>query len=372
VAESDIRTLVPPAVPCLLARECLKARWRQEIIINELLFFVQNKFGCKPISVLQGILVSFYSEQFICSSKKMLYDISVRLLGDKAVGKYKDRRPGDNKKRLDIQDLLELYTRLDKEKAAIPLFVAASLAKIPGDSPAECDVSVFAVSLSDLKAQVNDLHRAFESFSSSSNKPGASNKESLRAADAAFIHKVNGGQLVVDLGQNSSDVRGDAASVKNDDVDSSDENEDAVLAGSSFARVAGRNNCKWNTVGKSLPKKKTACRAKATRDTIYGSKDTSNMVAKLKAVQAERPWHCKISRIGEEYTMDDVHQYMRESGVEPMAVELLPRRDDAPLSMHLVIPYDGKDKVMQHAFWPKGIRVGGWHFARKSNRERHA
>ena len=61
---------------------------------------------------------------------------------------------------------------------------------------------------------------------------------------------------------------------------------------------------------------------------------------------------------------------MSELGVRPISMEVLPQcgeKLDAPLSMHLTVPYDDKDKVMQPTFWPKGIRVGGWHFAR--NRE---
>ena len=37
-----------------------------EIVVSKLLFFVQNNFECKSFSVLQGILVNFYSEESIC------------------------------------------------------------------------------------------------------------------------------------------------------------------------------------------------------------------------------------------------------------------------------------------------------------------
>lgn len=70
------------------------------VVINELLFFVQNKFGCKPFTFLQGILVNYYSDESIGSAKKKLFDIGVRLLGNNA-GKFKDHQPGDSKKRLD-------------------------------------------------------------------------------------------------------------------------------------------------------------------------------------------------------------------------------------------------------------------------------
>lgn len=59
------------------------------MIVNELLYFVQNKFGCKSFSVLQEILVNFFSENGICNANKMLHDFSVRVLDDKALSKLK-------------------------------------------------------------------------------------------------------------------------------------------------------------------------------------------------------------------------------------------------------------------------------------------
>ena len=46
-----------------------------------------------------------------------MHEVGVRLLSDK-VSKLKDRRLGDNKKRLDVQDLLEILIKLTKEKVA--------------------------------------------------------------------------------------------------------------------------------------------------------------------------------------------------------------------------------------------------------------
>ena len=83
----------------------------------------------------------------------------MRLLGYKA-DKFKDRRLGDSKKRLYTRDLLELYGKLDNEKADLPLFVPTVFVKVPGDTPAECDVSVFAASLTDLIFQVTEIQHA--------------------------------------------------------------------------------------------------------------------------------------------------------------------------------------------------------------------
>ena len=69
---------------------------------------------------------------------------------------------------------------------------------------------------------------------------------------AVFIssHELNGQRIVVDLGQKFFyRNEGDA------DVNSSDEGDDDVIAGSSFAQCVAKNNKKWNTVGKAVNKK---------------------------------------------------------------------------------------------------------------------
>ena len=60
----------------------------KEIIVSDLLFFVKNKFSCRPCEVLQGMLVNFYSEGSIASAKLKLYDEVKKLLGDIGVGKF--------------------------------------------------------------------------------------------------------------------------------------------------------------------------------------------------------------------------------------------------------------------------------------------
>ena len=99
------------------------------------------------------------------------------------------------------------------------------------------------------------------------------------------------------------------------------------------------------------------------------SRDTDGMTSKLKAVQEERTWHCKINRITDGTTEEAVRQYMQELNVMPIKIEALSRHGDALISMLLIIPYGDKDTVMQDKFWPNGIRVGGWHFTRRNHRE---
>ena len=71
------------------------------------------------------------------------------------------------------------------------------------------------------------------------------------------------------------------------------------------------------------------------------------MANKQRANDSVRSWHCKISRVYDDYSTNDVQQYMLESSVEPIKLEMLPRREGATISMYLVVPYNDKYKVMQ-------------------------
>ena len=163
-------------------------------------------------------------------------------------------------------------------------------------------------------------------------------------------------QLVVDLSRKCPD-RHEEDNIR--DIDSDDDCSDSDAAGPSFAKVGSKDNSKWNIVNKDGRKAKKLTK-KLAREPVYGNKDISGSNSKLRAVTNVRSWHCKISRI--EIGISIVVQYIKEQGITPILVEALPQRDDAPLSMHIVVPHESKDGVMRAQFWPSGIRVSGWYF----------
>ena len=91
---------------------------------------MQNKFGTLPLANLKGILLGFCTEDVVCETKWVLHDFAVSLLSYKEVGKLINRKAGDGKLKLDNQDLLEVYGKLDKRKIYLLRFVAANLSSI--------------------------------------------------------------------------------------------------------------------------------------------------------------------------------------------------------------------------------------------------
>lgn len=125
----------------------------RELILSEVLFVIQNKFGVVPNNNLQNVLTSFYSDDEIIKAKKCLHDIAVKLCGAKTVGRFVTRS-GDNRRKMNTADLLDTYSLIDRQKASLPLFVAGSMMRIPGIRPLESDVVALSASLADLRQQV--------------------------------------------------------------------------------------------------------------------------------------------------------------------------------------------------------------------------
>jgi len=64
---------------------------------------------------------------------------------------------GNNKRRLDAEDIYGLWEFLGKEKNKVPDYVARNLQRIPAIHPSDTDVVRLATTVCDLKKQLEDL-----------------------------------------------------------------------------------------------------------------------------------------------------------------------------------------------------------------------
>ena len=60
----------------------------------------------------------------------------------------------------------------------------------------------------------------------------------------------------------------------------------------------------------------------------------------------------------------DVIAHMKEMGVSPKLVSILPKKwtDQITQMARVVVPIEDKDKVLQASFWPQGYLVKEWFF----------
>lgn len=98
--------------------------------------------------------------------------------------------------------------------------------------------------------------------------------------------------------------------------------------------------------------------------TIFGSKPIAENEEDNFAVKTCRTWHFKISQLKPSITSEQVQGYMDKHDVKAMDVEKCNTKSGAPGTMHIEVPYEYKEAVMNAEFWPCGVKVGGWRFPR--------
>lgn len=94
------------------------------IVICEVLAFIQNKHDVMDTESIVRICVSAFSEPDIQEAKELLCD-SIKVV----VTKRKLSKRKDGKKQRDIEDILNLFKTVDPEN--LPIFVARDLQKLP-------------------------------------------------------------------------------------------------------------------------------------------------------------------------------------------------------------------------------------------------
>ncbi|XP_063393318.1 uncharacterized protein LOC134678618 [Cydia fagiglandana] len=115
------------------------------IVVNELLAFVQNKLCVMDEDSLYRICVSSFSTEDITKSKGLLFAAT-----DTSVNKI--NRRGQNKEQRDMEDIIALLKCTETEK--IPVFVARDLHRLPPVTFDSVDVTCLLRDINQLKSDL--------------------------------------------------------------------------------------------------------------------------------------------------------------------------------------------------------------------------
>ena len=115
------------------------------------LCYVQNNLLKHPKAMVGVAVVGFYRDDEVSAAKQCLYAF-VEALASKPDGlpRLIKRQPGDNKRRLDCDDILSMYTALDAAQVVLPQYVAGNLQRLPSVSPGEVDIYALAANVASL------------------------------------------------------------------------------------------------------------------------------------------------------------------------------------------------------------------------------
>jgi len=132
-----------------------------KLVVNEVLFFVHNKFDCMPKADIRSTVADFYREDEILAAKQILcQNMDPTLCQSETIQPLlKKKRTGVNKVDRIIDDIMNIFDAVDVTGARglLPVFCAASLSRVPIILDESTELSVIKAELSALKQQVNIL-----------------------------------------------------------------------------------------------------------------------------------------------------------------------------------------------------------------------
>ena len=295
--------------------------------VSELLCYLQNYDGKIPHNVLSVNLCGFYKEEEIVEAKTVLFNVvgDMKLQFDD-IPRNKQRRGRDNKRKLDVEDILAMWEFLDTKKIMLPDFVAKDLRRLPSIHPSDVDTYKLADTVNEVKLQLSNVQSVLKSL--------ADNQASL-ATTVDSIVKVN-------------------IPVNNPAVDKVNPDNTATFSGM-FANKD--NGSEWFSV-KPVKTQQTRPIRK-----IVGGNSSSDL--KVKAIAGSSEWHVFAGRLDPATTEDDITEMLTAKNIKVVNCKLLRKTADWQqkyAAFRVVVNIADKDNVFDDAIWPVGTDVRDWWF----------
>ena len=128
-----------------------------------------NKYGNVANENLRVIVSDFFKDDELTNVKNKLYEVAIKVLDEKDLGRCITLKAGDNKRKLETDDILEIIAKLDKATVKLPTLVAANLSRIPSVIPGMADVATLTATVSIIKEEVEKLRKEMSSWKASNN-----------------------------------------------------------------------------------------------------------------------------------------------------------------------------------------------------------
>ena len=323
-----------------------------DIVISELLYFLNCKYGTMPIQSLMSTVIGFYDVEDIYEAKKKLNDITQKCIENPPTH---GRRQGDGRKKRECEDLPSIYEALDKAECKLPKFVAEDLNKVPSVKASDFDMCVLVSKMSNLTDVVKQLRLQVSDIRKQTPE------STCNQASVMNIGKVSGKNecLQTAVIPTDANVSGNACNViKNKDDGTLQKDADFKRYQENKKKVAdvvkGWENEGWTTAER--PKKKKAPLLFGTRKIADGDERYF-----LKAAKQNRIFHVYVGNLDRGTSDNEVRKYLNDRAVEMMTCELVDSNvehwDEKPSSFHVEIDFAKKNEVMKDTFWDLGVEV---------------
>ena len=320
-----------------------------KFIVSELLCFLYNHYGKVPKSEIIATLTGFYADDEVVRAKELLFDFADCYEPKvESLPRLKVRREGNNRRRLECEDIMGLAEVLDKRGVVLPEFYAMKLHRLPRISPSDVDNVRMAETVEDLKHQVTVLTAQFAevknllSTARGSQPVQATVAPENRAAES-MIHSSNPAEEPALTGER----------------------------GSTFATLlqSSEEQGEWFTVSRRAGKSKMTT-MNSRKIVGKGDPTSSTRIKAASAASRDKKWHIFVGRLDPATTEEDLTAFLSDSNISTQSCKLLEAREDWQknyAAFRVVVDYVHKDDVFEKVVWPLGTDVRDWVFTNRKH-----
>ena len=339
------------------------------IIISELLCYASYKFSKLPLATLKSVISDFYSPDDISSAKDILIGSVDKIVSDKWPKPAK-RKLSDSKSRIEVDDIVGVYTYLDENllRSKLLTFVAVNVENIPSNRIEEGDMRCFLAKLDNLDKKVTSVA---ESVSVGLAKAVHQNIDTVtRPSSASGLTSASGraGALWSDIvASPGNQAKGGSMRIATTATGTDTETEDMQHDG-------------YTTVSRKKRRFNSPTNQNTNEDGGHGSRNIgqqtirfkpktvigSNVSATLKAAKEllNKKVFC-VSNISVDTSCDDIKSIVESFGIKVFSVYVVNTKFENSASFRVCIDAAHIDKFVDQGNWGEHIVVREWVFKPK-------
>ena len=346
----------------------------KRFVVNELLCYAKCKLGKLSLNTLKSVISDFYSSTDITTAKELLVD-SVEELNIDKWPKPAKRKASDNKTRVEVDDIVGVFTFLDESLLLdkLPTFVAVNVDSIPSNRIEEGDVRCIMRKLDGMDKKLDTLpgklHESIDSRSAPVLRATAPPSDINPRQGGAWGGQRGAGATsscnlwservssprVMDRGASKPAAESDVDSDNHMNCDAQDAEGNFIEVRNKRKRVFSRQDADHSRPPASIPRRLTLARPK----TVIGSSTTCTLKA-AKELHKKRIF-C-VSNLSEATSSDEIKGYIESCNIKVFSVFQAKTKYADSTAFRVCIDASDVEKFASNDLWASHIIIREWVF----------
>ena len=328
------------------------------VVVNELLCYVQNNVAKHPPTLVGVAISGFYTDEEVSTAKQCLFN-AVESLKLKGAPRYIKRQAGDNKRKLECEDILNMFSFTETaEQCVLPNFVAANLQRIPMVQPGDVDIYSIAANFTTITSQFEVLSKRFDESVAVIDKQQGQIDSVIKKLDALQSDKITGACILSE--SDFPPLNASTSSSWNSVITQGNLKHSAAMTNSAPVNRTEIAGLKAQLAGPQGTHR--------TRTRLYGTKKAASTEVKT----IPRRIVAFAGRLHEDTTVDDLTEFLTESGLKDVkCTKLNPPagRTFKTAAFCVSCPAEANEHLFYNEnVWPDGAELRDWYFKEKPSK----